>query len=41
VVDVLEMGAKIDREYLVGWATALGLGDLMARALGDSKSDKT
>jgi hypothetical protein len=41
VVGVLRMGAKIDRDYLVHWATALGLGDLMARALGDSEPDKT
>jgi len=36
VVGVLRMGAKIDREYLERWATALGLGDLMARALDES-----
>ncbi len=36
VVGILRMGAKIDREYLVRWAAALGLGDLMARALDES-----
>jgi hypothetical protein len=40
VVGVLRMGAKIDRDYLVRWATALGLGDLMARALGDAESGR-
>jgi hypothetical protein len=39
VVGVLTMGATIDREYLARWATALGLSDLLARALDESKPD--
>jgi hypothetical protein len=39
VVGVLRMGATIDREYLVRWAAALGLDDLMARALEESAAD--
>ncbi len=42
VVGVLRVAsAEIDREYLARWATTLGLGDLMARALDDSALSKT
>jgi hypothetical protein len=42
VLGVLRMaGAGIDREYLARWATALGVSDLMARALDESASSKT